>query len=391
MADLSVNDITSNGQLDSNFVYTGDGIFDKLIGAVNKNIEAQYKKNRINGADYATVYLGAMQSVLAQSVQYAMQEKQIEADIALKEKQLEVAEQERLAKAYEVTNILPEQVTKLQEEIDLLQSQDAEVLANTDRQDALSTAQVSKLEQDELLVKINQEAIRAKTEDETGKEINGLGVINPSTDENTTHAKQVRRLEEEIGKIAQDKEVSKANALLVKNNAKEVIGKLYQDYGLVVEEVEWNYYQADNTEYAGNPQVGEPSGYDESNGDYRVATKFQLDPTSTFVNPMTDDYRNVMPTTRLQAELMKSTVERDVGKNTADGYKADSYYKTYRSLQELLFALANAGVVDNPDNANGDLGGIYGRIVEGMEDAMNSQIDVWDEDVDDIVLNPTGN
>jgi len=80
--DITLADLT-NGTLDANNVWTGTGVFDKLIEAVNKNIEGQYKLGRIGGPDYANVYLGSMQSVIAESVQYLLQEKQIEAQTDL--------------------------------------------------------------------------------------------------------------------------------------------------------------------------------------------------------------------------------------------------------------------------------------------------------------------
>ena len=93
MADIVIEDLT-NGSLNADNEWVGTGIFDKLIAAVNKNIEGQYNLTRITGPEYATVYLGAMQSVIAQSMQYLLQEKVVEA-----------------------------QVDKLQEEIDLLRIQ----------------------------------------------------------------------------------------------------------------------------------------------------------------------------------------------------------------------------------------------------------------------------
>lgn len=80
MTDIVVEDIT-NGSLDVNNEWVGTGIFDKLISAVNGNIESQYTKGRITGSDYATVYLGAMQAVLAQSVEYVLKEKVTEAQV----------------------------------------------------------------------------------------------------------------------------------------------------------------------------------------------------------------------------------------------------------------------------------------------------------------------
>jgi hypothetical protein len=52
--------------------WQGTGVFDTLMAAVNKNIELQYSKGRITGNDYSTVYLGAMQAVLGQSIEFLL-------------------------------------------------------------------------------------------------------------------------------------------------------------------------------------------------------------------------------------------------------------------------------------------------------------------------------
>jgi hypothetical protein len=98
MADIQLDSVTNSA---------GTGVFDKLMEAVNTQIESQYLNNRITGSDYANVYLGSMQAVLQQSMQYVMQELLTEAqvdgiiaDTALKTKQLEIAEEEiKLKKA----------------------------------------------------------------------------------------------------------------------------------------------------------------------------------------------------------------------------------------------------------------------------------------------------
>lgn len=107
MADIQLDSITNDA---------GTGVFDKLMAAVNAQIESQYLNNRITGSDYANVYLGGMQAVLQQSMQFALQEQLTEAQIedvvagtALKTKQLEIAGQELAAKTYEVETLLPDQ------------------------------------------------------------------------------------------------------------------------------------------------------------------------------------------------------------------------------------------------------------------------------------------
>lgn len=80
--DITINDLT-NGSLSVSNEWAGTGVFDKLIAAVNNNIEGQYNKGRITGSDYAQVYLGSMQSVLAQSVEFLLREKETEARVDL--------------------------------------------------------------------------------------------------------------------------------------------------------------------------------------------------------------------------------------------------------------------------------------------------------------------
>lgn len=78
---LDLSDITQ-GQLTDKNDWEGTGIFDVLINAVNKNIEAQYQKGRINGSDFANVYLSSMQAVLEQAIEYSLRKDLTEAQIA---------------------------------------------------------------------------------------------------------------------------------------------------------------------------------------------------------------------------------------------------------------------------------------------------------------------
>jgi len=75
---LALNDINVDMITNANKT----GVFDKLMEAVNEDINKQYLDNRITGSDYANVYLGSIQSVLAQSIQFVLQEQLSEAQIA---------------------------------------------------------------------------------------------------------------------------------------------------------------------------------------------------------------------------------------------------------------------------------------------------------------------
>lgn len=64
----------------------GTGVFDVLMKATKLHLQQEYDADRITGQEYATVYLGALQAVMAQSVQFLLntqQEEKIQAEIAL--------------------------------------------------------------------------------------------------------------------------------------------------------------------------------------------------------------------------------------------------------------------------------------------------------------------
>ena len=78
MADILISDI-SNGSIstgaDNKYIWTGSGIFDKLMIAVNGNIKVQFDNGHINTTDYANVYLGALQSAIQSSMDFLLKEK----------------------------------------------------------------------------------------------------------------------------------------------------------------------------------------------------------------------------------------------------------------------------------------------------------------------------
>lgn len=163
--DIVISDVT-NGSLDTNYDWVGTGVFDVMMNAVNKNIESQYAKGRITGSDYATVYLGAMQAVLAQSVEYVMKEKVSEAqvdnmvaDTGFKERQIIEQEltgaKQRLAIDKDID--VKERTTVLQE------SEFADKLLTTAKQRLAIDSDIS-LKEDELEINIKKkEQLEAQT------------------------------------------------------------------------------------------------------------------------------------------------------------------------------------------------------------------------------------
>ena len=74
MADILFSEVT-------NGLPTGSGYFDVLMRSVKAHIEIEYSANRIKGPEYATVYLGAMQSAMQLAEQFVLGEKLQEAQI----------------------------------------------------------------------------------------------------------------------------------------------------------------------------------------------------------------------------------------------------------------------------------------------------------------------
>ena len=87
---ISIADVTSNVQVDADNVVTGDGAFDDLMEPVNVHLKAQYDAGRINSTDYASVYLGAMQSVLTQAVKFALEKDNAGKKVTVTEQNIEV-------------------------------------------------------------------------------------------------------------------------------------------------------------------------------------------------------------------------------------------------------------------------------------------------------------
>ena len=98
---LNVNELTTAE-------IAGTGVFDVLMRSVKNHVQEEHTKSRITGKEYATVYLEALQSTMAQSVEYLLRAKTLgfeldnlgkqgvlldhQAEIAIKDAQLKFAQ-----------------------------------------------------------------------------------------------------------------------------------------------------------------------------------------------------------------------------------------------------------------------------------------------------------
>ena len=86
----------SNGTINrtnpDNLVWTGTGIFDELIKAINGNIQIQFESGRIQNAEYAEVYLGSVQTAMSEAMKFMLNKKTIEKGLEAQDVSIAISE-----------------------------------------------------------------------------------------------------------------------------------------------------------------------------------------------------------------------------------------------------------------------------------------------------------
>jgi len=106
----------------------GAGVFDTLMRANKAHLEAEFTKNRIKGAEYATVYLGSLESVLRASVEFLLQKDKLSLEALLLEQQILLAKV-GVEKAQAELKLLQQSLLKIPAEIALLTQQTSNLAA----------------------------------------------------------------------------------------------------------------------------------------------------------------------------------------------------------------------------------------------------------------------
>jgi len=108
LTDINIADFTNGSAVavDDGFEWEGTGVFDVLMKAVNGNVRVEFDSGRITGPDYATVYLGSIQTAIQSAMQFLLQKQQTEAqtDTAREQKNLLLKQQllvERQTKGFD--------------------------------------------------------------------------------------------------------------------------------------------------------------------------------------------------------------------------------------------------------------------------------------------------
>lgn len=179
-----VNLITLNNITDGNT--QGNGHFDKLMVSVSSHLTKELNEDRISKKEYSNVYLQAMVQTLQLALQFELQKETanlnntgIEKDNFIRDQQLiKIQEEIDLLQTQDLglikDNLIKDkQLEKLDEEIDLLQTQDLSLIKDN-------------LIKDKQLEKLNEEIDLLQTQD--------LSLIK----DNLIKDKQLEKMEEEI-------------------------------------------------------------------------------------------------------------------------------------------------------------------------------------------------
>jgi len=171
----------------------GTGTFDILMRSVKEHMADEYTQGRIQGAEYATVYLGALQQTMQQSIAFLLakdkqsyeltllqlqadmlelSKQEMDAKIALLEAQTAKVEQDTALAVLQECNVAAEclqiqaQTCKLQAEFDLVIQQIPKVLAETE----LLMLQKNKVQAD-IDKSLMEVQVLITTQNKIGKEI----------------------------------------------------------------------------------------------------------------------------------------------------------------------------------------------------------------------------
>ena len=117
MNELVINPVTVNDLTTATI--DGTGVFDRLMTAGAAHIESQFNKSRIQGADYATVYLGLINASMNSAINFLMNKDKIALEANLIAAQIKLTEAQIARTEVEVRKLEVE-MEKLEVEKELI-------------------------------------------------------------------------------------------------------------------------------------------------------------------------------------------------------------------------------------------------------------------------------
>jgi hypothetical protein len=204
-----------------------EGLVDQLMATVKFHVKGEYDAQRITSADYATVFLGALESVMANSTQYLLgtmllelTKKKIAAEILLIE-----LEGEKLR--YEIDYMYPAQLIKLQQEGLLIEAQ----VRLADAQVLLTEAQILKIYAEITLIELQAQLIDAQIR-KIDAEIDFIAAKILTEMANTTENFTPGSI------VGRQTNLLRAQQLGFSGELNHKVAKLHADYAAVYESVE---------------------------------------------------------------------------------------------------------------------------------------------------------
>ena len=127
--EITMEDLTQESKA------TGTGVFDVLMRAVKEHVVDEYTQGRIQGTEYSTVYLGALQGTLNSSLEFLLKKDETALRLQILEVELEKIQIEK-EKAEAERDLIQAQILKVNAEISLLAQQELQTIAETARVEA---------------------------------------------------------------------------------------------------------------------------------------------------------------------------------------------------------------------------------------------------------------
>ena len=115
----------------------GTGVLDQMLATMRVHLAEQFDKERIQGTEYAEVYLGAFQSTLAAAIQFLLARRKLGLDLKLQEAQISLTTAQEDQIRAEMQKI-PYEIQTLQKQLELADKQ----IAQADKQLELTEAQI---------------------------------------------------------------------------------------------------------------------------------------------------------------------------------------------------------------------------------------------------------
>lgn len=201
MADIPLSELTEI-KLD------GNGVFDALMRASKAHLEDQFARGAIRGPEYATVYLGQLESSMTTALTFLTQRARIGLEATLLEKQILLAEIE-IQKAGVQLTILQEEAQTAAVQRSLIEAQVSKVEADI----RLSEAQLENVAVEKGLIQANIGRVTAETEivPKQGKLVDAQVAV---ADQQAINAEVEKRvLEGQVCKLAAEFDYTKQSVL----------------------------------------------------------------------------------------------------------------------------------------------------------------------------------